>query len=190
MRHFSAVEKKILIASNTNQAVDQVCASSAMLSRIICGSPQSRSSTLGGKVVRVGKKSDELEQYRKFVTVEGIVERRSGQLQQRKTELESEERALVAKTERARAIVTAFRLLDEASQQRNAAAANLSHAHRALDQAKQAQQCIETKQTGFETELSETEQAGGFRRLFKRSPETIRADIAETVAASPLASPH
>jgi hypothetical protein len=43
-RHFSAAEKKILIASNTNQAVDLFCVSSAMRSRIICGSPPKRSS--------------------------------------------------------------------------------------------------------------------------------------------------
>jgi hypothetical protein len=181
-RHFSAAEKKILVASNTNQAVDQVL-------RQLCDAlteifpPEQVELLEQGKIVRIGKKSDELERYRKFVTIDGIVERRSGQLHQRKAELESEERALVARNECARAVVTAFRFIDEAGQQRTTATANLSHAHRALDQAKQAQQRIETKKTAFETELSETEQAGGFRRLFKRSPETIRADIAETVAA-------
>ena len=183
VRYFSAAERKILIASNTNQAVDQVLRQLCdALTDNLRVSPKQIELLEQGKVVRVGKKSDELEQYRKFVTVEGIVERRSGQLQQRKAELESEERALVAKRERARAIVTAFRLLDEAGQQRNAAAANLNHAHRALDQAKQEQQHTEIKKTAFETELSETEQAGGFRRLFRRSPETLRAVIAETVA--------
>ena len=184
VRHFSAVEKKILIASNTNQAVDQVLRQLCdALTDDLQVSPEQIELLEQGKVVRVGRKSDELEEYRKFVTVEGIVERRSGQLQQRKAELESEERVLATKTERARAVVTAFRLLDEAGKQRTTAAANLSHAQRALDEAKQAQQRIERKKTAFETELSETEQAGAFRRLFKRGPETIGADIAGTVAA-------
>jgi hypothetical protein len=183
-RHFSAAEKKILIASNTNQAVDQVLRQLCdALTDNLRVSPEEVELLEQGKIVRIGKKSDELEPYRNFVTIEGIVERRSGQLQQRKAELESEESAVVAKTERARAIVTAFRLLDEAGKQRATAAANLSHAQRALDEAKQAQQRIERKKTAFETELSETEQAGGFRRLFKRSPETIGADITTTVAA-------
>ena len=69
-------DKRVLICSNTNKAVDRVLLK-------VCDALKSNQLALDeGRVVRVGPIADDLlkERYSKYVTIEGIVTRRSHQL--------------------------------------------------------------------------------------------------------------
>lgn len=102
--------KRVLICSNTNKAVDQVL-------RRVCQELESDHAALDeGRVVRVGRIADEelKKQYADKITVEGIVSRRSLQLEQRKTEIETSISRIDARTENARNILELFAKLDAA----------------------------------------------------------------------------
>ena len=180
VRHFFAAGKRVLLASNTNQAVDQVL-------RKLCNAltnngqrPLEQVEMLEqGKIVRVGKAGDELRVYQRFVTIPGIVERRSVELRRQKTALEAEEAAELARSERARAVVAAFELLDRAKKELEAARISLRQTEAGLAALILEQQRLETKKADLIRELSGVEGAGALRRAFMRSAVIIRAEIAD-----------
>ena len=106
-------QKRTLICSNTNKAVDQV------LYRICHALGREHVAMEEGKVVRVGRVSDEkLEsEFLDYVTVDGIVERRSADLQSQKRTLETSIAELDERTLCARHILRQFASLDRAKRQ-------------------------------------------------------------------------
>ncbi len=78
--------KRTLVCSNTNKAVDQV------LYKICETLTHEHPAMEGGKVVRLGRIADDkLEsKYRKYVAIDEIVERRSAELEGKKSQLEAE----------------------------------------------------------------------------------------------------
>ena len=105
-------EKRVLICSNTNRAVDQVLYQ-------LCRSLGSEHRAMQeGNIVRLGRIADDkLErEYRQFVTVDGIVERRAAELNVEKQRLEADIQRLNAATKQARAILAEFEALDQSEQ--------------------------------------------------------------------------
>ncbi len=78
--------KRTLICSNTNKAVDQV------LYKICEALTHEHPAMEGGKVVRLGRIADDklASKYGKYVAIDEIAERRSAELEKKKSQLESE----------------------------------------------------------------------------------------------------
>ncbi len=103
--------KRILICSNTNQAVDQV------LLQLCREMRQAGDAALDeGRVVRLGRiEHDDLRrEFEDAITIEGIVARKSEELQRRKTQIETELLRLGAEIAGAEAILRGFVELDGA----------------------------------------------------------------------------
>src|SRR5260370_4564204 len=102
--------KRILICSNTNKAVDQV------LYQICKALDRQHSAMNEGRIVRLGRIADEklASEYHAYVTVDGIVERRSTDLKIRLTQAQAEIAHIDARSARARAILDRFNHLDNA----------------------------------------------------------------------------
>ncbi len=104
--------KRILVCSNTNKAVDQI------LYQVCIALGREHPAMEEGRVVRLDRVvDDKLEaEYREFVTVDGIVERRSADLKVEKQRLESSIAQIDAHTEGARQILARFEALDQGEQ--------------------------------------------------------------------------
>ena len=78
--------ERTLICSNTNKAVDQV------LYKICEALTHEHPAMEGGKVVRLGRIADDklASEYRKYVAIDEIAERRSAELEGKKSQLEAE----------------------------------------------------------------------------------------------------
>lgn len=102
--------KRVLICSNTNKAVDQV------LWRLCETLEITHPALEEGFVVRVGKIADDQlkKKYKDYVTVEGIVTRRSAELEQRKNAVQDGMRRVDEQTENARHILDLFAKHDAA----------------------------------------------------------------------------
>ncbi len=105
-------QERTLICSNTNKAVDQV------LYQICTALGREHPAMEEGKVVRLGRITDDkLEsEFHDYVTVDGIVERRSADLKSQKQTIETEIAKLDAGTLKARQILAKFASLDQAKQ--------------------------------------------------------------------------
>ncbi|HEX5319216.1 MAG TPA: AAA domain-containing protein, partial [Stellaceae bacterium] len=106
-------DKRILICSNTNQAVDQV------LTNLCETLTTSHRALDNGAVLRIGKTDGIPPEFRDFVTLDGIVRRKSVDLQRRKQLLEDEVQRLRSSTDTANRILLAFKNLDEADRELN-----------------------------------------------------------------------
>ena len=106
--HFEA-DKRVLICSNTNRAVDQV------LYQLCKGLGPEHRAMQEGNIVRLGRIADDkLErEYRQFVTVDGIVKRRSAELSAEKQRLQDRVERLDAATKQARTILAEFEAFDQ-----------------------------------------------------------------------------
>lgn len=184
VRHLFADGKRILIASNTNQAVDQVlrklCDALTRGGIIAAGDVEILEQ---GKIVRVGKAGEELDDYREFVTVAGIVERRSVALKQQRQALQERETRILIATERARAILAAYHTLDQTRRDLDNTRQRLADSEAGVTATEREQERLEALKTSLSQELRDTEVAGALKRMFMRAPEKIRADIERNDAA-------
>lgn len=120
--------KRILIASNTNRAVDQVLYK-------LCRSLGAKHAAMEqGKIVRLGSVADDKlkDEYGQYVTLDGIVDRRSAALKDRKRKSEEELARLDTRCTRSRHVLELFadmdradQALDSLRQSRNDAVANV-----------------------------------------------------------------
>jgi hypothetical protein len=102
-----AAGKKTLICSNTNQAVDQVLYA-------LCKALKPQDPVMeAGQIVRIGKIAfEDLDRdYRAYVTLDGITERKSADLKRRKEQLESEVERITTVVARAQRILDDFERL-------------------------------------------------------------------------------
>lgn len=163
--------KRVLVCSNTNKAVDQVLYQ-------IC-------KTLGpehiameeGRIVRLGRVVyDKLEAgYREFVTVDGIVERRSADLNSEKKQLESNITQIDARTKHAQQILAQFDASDRAERDVTI------EQERTNQIASEGQSCKEelSRSRSKEAELLKEleKRRAAFVKIFLRSEDKIRADL-------------
>jgi AAA domain len=162
--------KRILICSNTNQAVDQVLES-------LC-------QTLGiahpildaGLVLRVGK-TEGLSDFKAYVTIDGIVHRKSLDLQKRKALLEREIQQIRSTCESARRVSDAFQKLDEVKREREDWANQRAALIKSNSDAIAAEQQASRSLAKLETALEKRRVAGIIRRMVTRSESTLRAAL-------------
>lgn len=167
--------KRILICSNTNQAVDQVLLS-------LCSHLQATNEKLldDGAVIRIGRiVLDRLEKpFGKYINVDGIKARKAAELQRRRSELQEDLNRLDRQFARAKQLANAFRSLDQLK-------AGLAQAEKATGEARKAQATAESRLSAvvakgpeLAKELETTLNASILRRMLKRSADAIRTDIA------------
>lgn len=164
--------KRVLICSNTNQAVDQ------LLHQLCRKMRETNDPALDeGRVIRLGRIEEELEkQFGDFITPERIAERKSAALMQRKSEIESELERLGREVAYAEEALRRFLQLDDARKADAETTRQLREAEREREQAQSALSAGQSKQTELASELEGWQQAGAFRRLFMRNERAIRLD--------------
>jgi hypothetical protein len=176
---FSA-EKRVLICSNTNQAVDQVLLK--LCKRLGTQDP----AMTEGRILRLGQLvNNELKgDYSSYITSDGILNRLSRDLRTRQAEIETEIEIVDKQVEKTNRLLEAFVELDRAKEALfgldeavKEAASGGKAAVASRDRAKQqAEQ--------YEQELTRRQQAGAIKSMFMRSEDQIRADLARAVAES------
>jgi hypothetical protein len=162
--------RRVLVCSNTNKAVDQVLYS-------ICEALGTDHPAMQeGKVVRLGRIADnKLKAYADYVTIDGIVERRSRELQVRRSEIERALELLDSRTVRHQRLLAKFGELDQA-------ATELARIRDVLaklaTESKSVQQALERnaqRALGLQSELDKRNKA--FFTLLSRKEEDIRRDV-------------
>lgn len=166
--------KRILICSNTNQAVDQL-----LLKLCQKMSLAKEPALQEGRVLRLGRiEHDELRQsFEELITVDGIVARRSQELTQRKHVIEAELVRISEEDARAKEVIELFDALNAKTERR----ANAENELRRIGDVRQGiaaeLQRAKSDEQRFLRELHEFESAGGFRRFFMRDEKSIRGDL-------------
>lgn len=174
----SALEanKRILVCSNTNKAVDQV------LYRVCENLGKDHPAMELGHIVRLGIIADTKlkSEYSAFVTVDGIVERRSVDLKTRLTEVQIEIDRIDKQSAEARSIIDRFVQLDNAQKAVDFHLENTNKVARVGRDLNNELQSLplELKELDIELEKRRTAVFG----FFKRSQETIQKDIGAKVA--------
>lgn len=164
-------EKRVLVCSNTNKAVDQV------LYNVCKALGREHRAMEEGKVVRLGRVADaKLEaEYSDYVTIDGIVERRSADLKTEKRQLEENIARIDARTERARQILAQFESLDQAERRVVTEQEKTNQIAREGKAAKEDLSRNDARRIELAAELERRRTAVfGF---FRRSEGTIQADI-------------
>jgi energy-coupling factor transporter ATP-binding protein EcfA2/ribosomal protein L37AE/L43A len=167
--------KRVLLCSNTNQAVDQV------LKKLCETFGTEHPALVDGKVLRIGKAEGIPDRFADYVTLDGIVRRRSADLQERKRELQKAVDEAQFKAESAKEIVERFRALDKATLERDLLIGRRAETTKALDQIEIQQVEMKKKLAVLERELDLRTAAGPIRRLILRNERSIRADLAACV---------
>jgi AAA domain/Topoisomerase DNA binding C4 zinc finger/PLD-like domain len=171
VRSAFAADKRILLCSNTNKAVDQV------LFRICEGLGKQHPAMEHGRIVRLGTIADKklASTYNAFVTIDGIAERRSADLKKRLNDLQVEIVRIDQQSAKARAVLDQFAQLDNAQRgldvQLNATN-SLAGAGRELN-AKIQSTAIKIRDLKDELEKRRKAVFG----IFARSEQTIQRDI-------------
>lgn len=165
--------KRVLICSNTNRAVDQVLLN---LCRTLKTDHEAMET---GKILRLGRIAhDQLRQeYAEYVTLEGIVERRSHDMRKRKTALESMVADIARRSARVEVALRLFAELDQVeAAHRNAIqeVERLDSHGRALVERLQA---AKSRLAELNRELDFRKTAGMLRRAFLRNEAAIQRDI-------------
>lgn len=176
-------KKRLLICSNTNQAVDQV------LLNLCQKLGRDHPAMENGQIVRLGRiVHEELKrQYAGFVTLDGIVERRSRDLRQRKTDLETSLAGIARRSEATEALLSRFRELDGVRAAIAEANQDVAELKGECDAAVRRGDGVERRLGDLGLELEKTRAAGTIRRAFLRSEKTIIADI-EQAGSSKVAA--
>jgi ribosomal protein L37AE/L43A len=133
-------------------------------------------------VLRIGKTDGIPLEFRDFVTLDGIVRRKSVDLQRRKKLLEEEVQRLRLSTDAAQRILAAFKNLDEADRELDDLANRRAAHTKAVSDAEVVEQEASRSVVNLQRELAERLGAGVMRRLLMRSEATIRVDLARAQA--------
>ena len=164
------LNKRVLICSNTNQAVDQVLIN-------LCKTLTTDHPALDdGRVLRLGKADGIPPEYSEFVTLDGIVRRKSVDLSSAK-DLEHEVTSLRLSVEAAQRVLADFNKLSKFEREIKDLANRREALKRAISDAEIAERDASMAIARLERELSERLAAGVMRRLLMRSEATIRTDL-------------
>jgi hypothetical protein len=168
-----AAGKRTLICSNTNQAVDQVL-------HALCQTLTRQHPAMdAGRIVRIGKIAFQelIDNYRAFVTLEGITERKSADLKARKELLQADIERITASVARSQRIIEDFQRLDAVTQELDLVTSERND----LDARKTAQEAViaalRRNIQELRGQLQTHNEAWAFKRAFMRQPDAIRADI-------------
>lgn len=177
-------DKRVLICSNTNQAVDQVLATLCAGLAKSAGGPERAEALVDGHFVRVGRIADDgpLSPWNEWVTIDGIVARKSVELIEMRSKLESDEKRVTHESQRARNIVGLFEQLDRADHSYKAAVSRNQACARDLQVRKDQRANSIEKQIALQKELNLSDTGGLVARLLRRRPEEIRIDLEKVTA--------
>jgi len=142
-----------------------------------------------GWIVRLGHIADIrlATDYNAYVTVDGIVERRSAELKARLTQVQQEIARIEARSAKAKELTDLFIRLDHAQRAVDFHQNATNRAARTGNELKARLQSLDTKLRELNDELVKRQNA--LLKLFKRSEQTIKKDIAAThLRRSKLAS--
>ena len=131
-------------------------------------------------MLRIGKTEGIPDKFKDSVTLDGIVRRKSGDLQKRKSLLEGEIQRLRAISAPARRILETFKNMDAVQRGREDLDSRRAAIEHALSDAMSNEQEASIAVGKLELELKERLAAGIVRRLLKRSEVTISAELART----------
>jgi ssDNA-binding Zn-finger/Zn-ribbon topoisomerase 1 len=167
-------EKRILVCSNTNKAVDQI------LYRICVSLGKQHRAMEEGLVVRVGTIADEKlrEVYRDYVTIDGIVERRSADLKACVSQVQAEIARIDRQSASARTTLEKFSLFDTAQRNLDACTEAMNLLSRTSAEIVRKLQLSDDKLRGFLSELDK--RRNSVFVIFQRGEDAIQKDIAST----------
>jgi len=166
---------RVLICSNTNQAVDQVLLKLCdNLSKNTAGEVLKE-----GHVLRLGRiELDKLKtSYEHTITVDGVVAIKSETLLSRKSEVEAELFRLGKQVSFAEEILKQFQQLDQAASTLASARSELNLNDANLNQIKAAAEKHGQTETRLKDELAKQQAAGALRRILLRKEEQIRREL-------------
>lgn len=163
-------DKRVVVCSNTNAAVDGV------LYKICKDLGKEHAAMRDGRVLRLGNKLDGgLEGFREYVTRDGIVERLSGELRRRQTELHEAVAEIDRRSADARRVLERLRHVEQSERSIESTRANAEEADRRRGQHERR---LEEEQQQLRKLEDEQTRAGRFFGLFRRDPAAIANDIA------------
>jgi hypothetical protein len=129
-----------------------------------------------GRVVRLGKIADnKLNAYVDYVTIDGIVERRSRELQERRVQIERALELLDARAIKHQRLMARFVELDQAAERLTAARERLSKIASDAESAQGAYKRNQQRTADLKAELDKRQKA--FFTLLSRKEEDIRQDL-------------
>lgn len=177
-------DKRILICSNTNQAVDQV------LLKMCEALGTAHPALVEGKVLRLGQIHHQETQakFKDWISLDGIVARKSAELTLRKEQLEDETARIRKVTEKARTTLERFRALEQAEVDLSNQRLRADGLHRAYEAEMAKANALPNRIRALEDEYQGWRAAGRLKRLILRSEENILAELAEAKTAKARAT--
>jgi hypothetical protein len=165
-------EKRVLICSNTNQAVDQV------LLKLCETMGTSHPAIEDGRIVRIGRVANErlAHDWSPYVTVSGIIDRKSKALRERLREIEAQVRPLREKVSRIDGALEYFDELEAAKRGKQKRTDEIEALQKRLDLLYREAKNLPERLSALDTEFGNLKDAGLLRRAFMRSEETILRD--------------
>lgn len=169
-------KQRILLCSNTNQAVDQV------LLKLCEKFGKEHPAIADGRVIRIGAIAHDAlkKNWSEYVTLDGVAERKSASLVTRKIELEVELKRLNADFARAAELMRAFVALDGLLADSERIGTYLRELEATLKKLVDEKQTLESRRRDLIAEKARVESSGVIAGLFMRSPALVEKDISHT----------
>lgn len=169
--------KKVLLCSNTNQAVDQV------LLKLCDKFGKDHPALDAGKIVRVGKiNHPELEaNWSEYVTLDGIVERKSTELNEQKAKLENDLEGINKRASITLEIYKKFQRLDQLSSHQHDLRQQVTGLSQQIERYTKQKNSVDSKLANLRVELDKVRNKGLFG-FFRRSVEAVEGDILRAIA--------
>lgn len=166
-----AAEKRILICSNTNKAVDQV------LYRLCMTLGTDHEALEEGKIVRVGRITDDKlrKEFEPYVEVDSIAKRLGRDLEASRQQIQGEIKRLDIKTAAARALVEKFEDLDQRDSTVKSLLKSTNEVAKSAKFLQEQIRIVDINLANFGDELQNRK--GGFLGFFQRKEESIKNDI-------------
>jgi len=171
--------KRVLVCSNTNRAVDQV------LFNICKTLTRNHEAMEQGRILRLGRiANNDLVEFEEFVTLSGIVARKSRDLTVRKELLDAEILRNALRTEQVEQALGRFTELDESLKSQESASKSALKARTEFVNLSKSRDEAESRMADLQDEFDGRREAGALRRVFLRSEEAIDKDIQEARGTS------
>ena len=168
--------KRLLVCSNTNQAVDQV------LLKICVTFGEDHPMIKEGKIIRIGKIAhDKLEKnWEESITVDGIVKRKSYDLINKKSELEEKIEKIDKSLQKYRQSMALFKKIDAISAEKGQNAKSYAQARSNYVSLRGRRELISNYLEKLKLEKERIISSNAVSRVFLRSEEAIDKDLMET----------
>jgi DNA polymerase III delta prime subunit len=169
-------KKRILLCSNTNQAVDQVL---FKLCEEFADDTEGKQAIDNGSIVRIGKIAHAQlnEKWAPYVTLDGIVERKSATLKERKKFLEEQLDGINKAFERATEIFRQFKSIDELVTRQMQYEREYDGALKGHGDVVNEKSSMIEKLHKLEDDIVRYNQAGFVKRAFMTKPEVIEKEM-------------